>query len=345
MLDMELLERHAQKSIGQVLGLGKSQVSNIKLGQRNFTCLEVLLLQQSEQDPLLSFFNWKADDRIFWQHLENLQELLKIKDEDFSNMFSLSVKQFRFARSNCRSLSWRECHYFEHRYKIHPALWFTQDIDLQCLAKNIQSPFKSNAYLPEQFEGGGSRMRSLANAIQFVRQTWGQECSSALTSSMQITPESLHFSEKSISIKIFSILHQKLRIFGAKDEHYISMGYNNKVNHKNRRLLAQKIPRDISGVGNTMKYYIDHLSSNIDTNKHYKTLKLTKNSISAISKPSENFINSFRPSHPFSEREIALYGIGHMKTMPTYFGYPEFDHVELVFDESTGEAHYTAYFS
>lgn len=345
MLDMELLGKHSQKDISQVLGLGKSQVSNIKLGQRNFTCLEVLKLQQAEQDPLLTFFNWKADDRIFWQHLEKLQDLLKIKDEQFADMFSLPVKQFRFARSNCRSLSWRECHYFEYRYKIHPALWFSEDIDLICLAKNIQSPFKSNAYLPEQFEGGGSRMRSLANAIMFVRQTWGQECSRALESSMQITPESLQFSEKSISIKIFSILHQKLRMFGAEDKHFISMGYNNKVNHKNKRLLAQKIPADVKGVGNTMKYYIDKLSGNIDTNKNYKTLKLTKNSITAISSPSENFLNSFKPSLPFSQREIALYGVGHLKTMPTYFGYPEFEHVEMSFNEQTGEAVYTAYFS
>lgn len=345
MLDMDLMGRYSQRQISQILKLSTSQVSNINLGQRFFTCLEVLRLQHSLQEPLLRIFDWKDDDRVFWNNVENFQSLLRARDHQIAEMFDLPAKSFRLSRANCRSLSWRACHHFEQTYHIHPALWFTNDIDIECIVKNICSPFKSNAYLPNKFEGGGSRMRSLANALQFVHKNWGEECAQALQGSMQIMPESLTFSEKKISIEVFAILHQKLRLLGAKDNDFISMGFNNRVNHKNRRLLAQKVPKHIKGLGNTMRFYIDELSENIDTNKYYKTLKLTKSAIIAKAVPRESFKDSFVSKKPYSEKEIALYGQGHLKTIPTYFGYPEFDRVEMLFSEETGEAIYTAYFS
>lgn len=188
-------------------------------------------------------------------------------------------------------------------------------------------------------------MRTLANSIQFIHKTLGKEVALTIQRSMQVMNESLKFSEKQISIEAFAILHRKLRALGAKDHYFISMGHNNKINNKNRRLLAQKIPSNITGLGNTMKFYIDKLSEFVDTNKTYRTLKLTKTSISAIAIPREEFYQSFSGGVPYSQKEIALYGQGHLKTMPTYFGFPEFDNVEMSFDEITGEATYTAYFS
>lgn len=344
MFDMEKLNNYTLKDMGQILGLKKSQVANIRAGKRDLNALEVLLIKQNEDDLGLRFFNWLPDEKLFWDNIEALQSLLLIEDSEMAKMFSLEQRPFRFLRSNSKSLPWTSTEYFHLRYKIHPALWFSHELDCECLAKNIQSTFRSNAYLPTIFEGGGSKMRTLANSIQYTKKTWGEECSNALLAAMQITQNSLSFSEKSISIRAFATLHQKLRSFGAEDRHFIEMGYNNVANENNRKMFAQQIPSSCDSLPKIMVFFNNYLISKIDTNKTYQLIESSTKFIKFVAVPTHNFSNSFAPAPAFSQYEIALFAQGHFKVTPTYFGYKEFDRISLEFDDESGCATYTGYY-
>tara|TARA_R110000868_G_scaffold306986_4_gene568449 strand:- start:7869 stop:8906 length:1038 start_codon:yes stop_codon:yes gene_type:complete len=344
MFDVEKINQHTLTRIGNIIGLQKSQVANIRAGKRELSALEVILINESEDNLILRFFNWQADELLFWNNIESLQSQIKKTDAQMAELFSLDQRTYRFHRAKGKSFAWKSCDYFYLRYKIHPLLWFSPDFDIDCLAKNINSPFKSNAYLPAIFEGGGSRMRTFANTIQYTKNTWGAEYANALLSAMQITQESLSFSEKSISIRVFATLHQKLRSFGAQDKHFVEMGSNNVVNESNRKMFSQLVPSEYKTVPEILKYFADHLVSKIDTNKVYSVLDSTSDYLKVKVTPSAAFIASFEAQHPFSQYEIALFAKGHMKITPTYFGLKPFERVEMEFNEVNGEAIYKAYY-
>lgn len=340
MFSMEKLNNYTLKDMGQILGLKKSQVANIRAGKRELSALEVLLIKQSEDDLGLRFFNWLPDEKLFWHNVETLQSHLVIEDNEMAKMFSLEQRPFRFLRSNSKTLPWTSTEYFHLRYKIHPALWFSYELDCECLAKNIKSTFRSNAYLPTIFEGGGSKMRVLANLINFVHQKWGDDAAESLKASLQITQESLNF-EKDISIRIFSSLHQRLRFFGAQDHHFEEMGAFNRLNRKNKAQLSQKVPPHLSQTHEVMKYFFQKLVGKLDLNRSFVVLKSDSKAISILAKPTEIFKKSYLPEQPFAQYEIALYIKGHIKVIPTYFGFNELSEVSMDFNPATGEAVYT----
>ena len=339
MIHMEILNQFPLDLAGQILGLKKSQVANIKAGTRELTALEVLLLRQSCDDRLLHFFNWTPDEYLFWRNVEELQSRLKFSDDKMAQAFSVSIRIFRHSRSIVKSLPWVCCEYFGMRFKLHPALWFTTDIDIKCLADNIASPFRSNAYIPSRFEGGGSKMRLLANLVTYVHNKWGDETAEALKSALQITQESLNF-EKSVSIRAFSEFHSKLRIFGATDDDYESMGQYNRQNSKNRRLLSQKTPAHCKSFNQIIVHFIENLITTQEINRKFTIEKNTKNEIWIRTEPTQVFLQAYLPDPPFAEYEIALYIKGHIKVIPAYFCLPEFTEVKLEFDSTTGVALY-----
>lgn len=345
MFDVEILNQSSLNSTGNILGLKKSQVANLRAGTRELTALEVLLLKQANLDQELLFFNWQADELLFWTQLEKLQADLGYNDSMMASTFSIPVRNFRFARSRAKSLPWSSCNFFYMKFKIHPALWFSEDFDTGCLARNILSVFKNTAYLPSIFEGGGSKMRTLSNSIQFVAQTWGENYSRALINSLQITPESLSFPEKSISLRVFATIHQKLRAFGAKDEHFIGMGAFNRANERNRRMFAQHIPEKLSQQHEIINYFVLKLINQIDVNKNYSVIAINKHHFKAMAKPTKTFSDSFLPGSPFSEYEIALFALGHFKIVPTYFGFPELQDISIEFDQESGIAQYLGHFN
>lgn len=345
MFDMEILNNSSLNCTGNILGLKKSQVANLRAGTRELTTLEVLLLKQASLDQELLFFNWRADELLFWTQVEKLQADLEYDDLMMASTFSTPLRNFRFARSRAKSLPWSSCNFFYMKFKIHPALWFSEDFDTECLAKNIRSVFKNTAYLPQIFEGGGSKMRTLSNSIQFVAQTWGENYSRALINSLQITPESLAFPEKSISLRVFATIHKKLRAFGAQDEHFIGMGAFNRTNERNRRMFAQHIPEKLSKQHEIMNYFVSKMINRVDVNKNYSVVAIDKHQFKAIAKPTETFTESFLPDSPFSEYEIALFALGHFKILPTYFGFPELQNISIEFDQDSGIARYFGDFS
>lgn len=344
MFHVEILNQQTLQSAEKILGLKKSQIANIRAGKRELTALEALQLRQSQSDPLLCFFNWKADNKVFWNNLESLQALLGYSDQKMANAFSYNLRAFRLSRSKVKSLPWNCCEYFGYRYKVHPALWFTSELDVECLAKNILSPFKSNAYLPHIYEGGGSKMRLLANLLSYVQGTWGDNAAETLKSSLQVTQESLNF-DKSISIRIFSEFHKRLRAYGACDHHFEEMGAYNKLNQKNRKILSQKIPEELIAPHKIMHYFIEHLVKSLDVNRSFKVLKSTPTDFVIEARPTQVFINAYLPDKPFAEYEIALYVKGHTKVIPTYFGLKEFKSVSLEFNQRDGSAIYNCEFA
>tara|TARA_R110000868_G_scaffold117600_15_gene312544 strand:- start:51341 stop:52378 length:1038 start_codon:yes stop_codon:yes gene_type:complete len=344
MFDVEKINHNTLTQVGKIIGLQKSQVANLRAGKRELSALEVILINEDQDNLILRFFNWQADEVLFWNNIESFQSIISKTDAQMAELFSLDQRSYRFHRAKAKSLSWRACEYFHLRYKVHPVLWFTSEIDIDSLAKNMTSPFRSNAYLPAAFEGGGSRMRTFANTVMYARRTWGDEVASALLGSMQITQESLSFSEKSISIRVFATLHRKLRSFGAKDHHFIEMGSNNVINEVNRRLFAQHIPKHYKTMPEVLTFFADHLVAKIDTNKNYKVLESNDNFLNIVVSPTKSFIDSFDGLEPYSEYEIALFSKGHITITPTYFGFEPFSKVEIDFDNETGVAIYKAYY-
>ncbi|MBH47231.1 MAG: hypothetical protein CME71_03570 [Halobacteriovorax sp.] len=345
MFDVEKINSSTLTQLGSIIGLQKSQVANLRAGKREVSAMEVILLNEHEDNLILRFFNWQADEILFWNNLESLQSMISKPDAQMAELFSLDQRTYRFNRAKAKSLPWRACEYFHQRYKIHPVMWFTHDIDIDCLAKNMNSPFKSNAYLPASFEGGGSRMRTFANTVLYARKTWGNEVANALLASMQITQDSLSFPEKSISICVFASLHQKLRQFGAQDQHFIEMGSNNVMNEINRRLFAQHIPKNCKTMSQVLSYFADHLVAKIDTNKIYKVIESNETFLNVLVTPTQSFKESFNELGPYSEYEIALFTKGHMIITPTYFGFKPFLKVELEYNDETGAANYKAFYS
>ena len=274
---MEILEQLTLNQSAQILGLKKSQVANLRANTRELSTLEYLQLKQFQADQELLFFNWQENDLIFWNHIEQLQELLKYSDQSMSEMFSIQLRSFRFSRSRTKSLPWSCSNYFNARFKFHPVMWFSPDADIECLAKNISSPFKSNAYLPKIFEGGGSKNRTLINAIQYISEAFGPNYARALTYSLQITPESLTFAEKDISLRVFALIHKKLRAFGAIDEHYINMGSFNRMNERNRRMFTQQVPSNIKMLHEILDFFVKNMINKVDRNKMFKIESINKN--------------------------------------------------------------------
>lgn len=344
MFDVENLANYSLNHAAQILNLKKSQVSNIRIGTRELTTLEAILLRQDQNDRLLNFFNYVEDDRLFWINIEKLQELLAYSDEAMAACFSLDLRSFRFNRSRCKSLPLSSTNFFHMKYKLNPVLWFTHDIDLECLAKNMSSLFKSNALLPKIFDGGGSKIRTLANTVQFVSQKWGEACARELIGSLQITNDALQFSEKSISIRVFATIHKKIRSFGATDDDFIEMGSFNRVNARNVKMLAQKIPEELTLPHQVMSYFVNNLIMTIDSNKKYRVLESTPSIFIAEGTPTDLFYEKFKPYPVFSEYEIGLFVLGHLKVIPTYFGFREFSKIEMSFDEKSGKGIYIAHF-
>src|SRR5690606_39551353 len=149
---MEILSQLSLIEAGHLLGLKKSQVANIRAGQRELSALESALLDEFQCPRELLFFNWLRDDLRFWANVEQLQSVLRYNDAQMSEHFSTTLKCFRFSRSRAKSLPQSSVNYFFLRYQFHPIMWFSPDADIDCLALNITSPFKSNAYLPKRFE-------------------------------------------------------------------------------------------------------------------------------------------------------------------------------------------------
>lgn len=340
MFHVEILNQYTLEVAGQILGLKKSQVANIKAGTRSLTALEALLLRQSCGDRLLSFFNWESNEKIFWMNIETLQSHLNYNDAQMAQAFSCSLRIFRHSRSKAKSLPWNCCEYFGRRYKVHPALWFTNDVDIECLGDNIISPFRSNAYIPKRFEGGGSKMRLLANLVTYVHNKWGDEAAETLKSSLQITQESLNF-EKDVSIRTFSEFHARLRAYGASDDDFDLMGQYNRQNAKNRRLLSQKVPADCKTYNQVFVHFLEKLIKTQEINRKFTVLKNTTTEICIKTEPTDVFLAAYLPQKPFAEHEIALYIKGHLKVIPTYFGLKEFESVLLDFDSKSGNALYT----
>jgi hypothetical protein len=344
---VEKIENYSLKQASKILGLKKSQITNLRQEKRALSALEELKLIKNSNTlaaRFLSFYRWQEDDLVFWKNLESLQSKLGSNDQMMANYFKLTQRQFRFYRSRGKSFSRKNLEHFQEISKTHPIVWFCSDIDILCIANNISAHFKRSAYLPSQFEGGGSKMRSLSNALLYVKKEWGEECMQALMNSMQIHPDAINFSEKSISIQVFSTLHKKLRHFGANDEDFVKMGAFNRLNAKNKRMLSQKIPRSLKSPLQVMDYFFSHLAQSIDQNRHYKVVSKSLSKIELQLTPTPLFQQAYFPLKPFSQYEIALYISGHLKVVPTYFGLNEFSQVALDFDEQDASSRLIAYF-
>ncbi len=338
---MEYLKNYTLDEVSQILGLKKSQVSNIRHGQRELSALEVMLCKRAEGHHEINFFDWSPNDGVFWFNLEALQSQLNFSDQALAQLLRIELRKFRFARARKRSLPHKICQNFLQAFELTPEILFCKSFDPWCLAQNILSPFHSNAYLPKRFEGGGSKMKTLKNAFSYVETAWDKETALQLKRSMQVSEKSTTFVEKEISIRIFSELHQRLRRFGALDRHFIDMGSFNKNNLSNKKMYSQIMSMRKYAPHIGLDYFFRHLVQSIDNNVHFKVVKSTAKEFILESLPGKFFKNAFSPHEEDSGREIGLYRLGHIKVIPGYFDYPELNDAQLEYFPETGRCVYS----
>lgn len=337
---MESIENFSINQLSIILDLKKSQAANLRSGKREITSMESLLLAQAAGEQGINFFDWKVDERIYWNNLTYLQDELEFNDKSFAKLFNHEQRRFRFLRAHCRSLAHFDFLNFCRRFDLAYEIFFSKSFDAKCLASNIKSPFHSNAYLPKRFEGGGSKMRTLSNAFDFVNSEFGNETAHSLRRSMQVPKEALSFPEKEISIRIFAEIHRRLRMFGASDEVFIKMGSFNQFNKRNKRMYSQSAKLSGLSLHSALKEFFGNAIKTIDRNVHFKVLHATTESFVLETVPGEVFKNAFIDGEYDSAYEIGLYRLGHIKVIPTYFGFNQLQDELLEFEEKTGRCVY-----
>lgn len=338
MFSVNSIESIKVNQIKELLNISRTQAYYLKKNQREMSLLDYILIAQYDPDHELVFFNWSASNLLFWNNLNSLQESLVQTDETMAQYFFISLRKYRYFRACTKSLPWQNCLLFFKKYHFHPIHFFSPDIDIECLSKIIKSPFSKTSFLPQVFEGGGSKMRTLSNCFDFIKDELGAKTSKALLHALQITDHSLTFSDKDISIKIFSILHQKLRMFRMNDDFFIKMGAFNQYNHINKVMLSQAIPRDIKSFRGIFEYVISNLVGKVDTNRAYILKEIDDQNFEIELKPTPVFNQAFYPSAPFSVYETFLYVLGHIKIIPTYFNKSPFADLMLIYNEQKQSA-------
>src|SRR5690606_7682741 len=159
--------------------------------------------------------------------------------------------------------------------------------------------------------------------------------------SMQISAQSLNFAEKDISIRIFSELHKRLRMFNAKDADYIKMGSFNKYNISTKRMYSQLVGERTMKVHQLLRHTFNNLIQLVDKYVHYDVLESTENKFILESTPGELFKNAFSANENDYGYEVGLYRLGHIKTYPCYFGHRELQNEQLHFEPRDGTCTYS----
>lgn len=344
MFSVNLIEKIELKQIQELLNVSRTQAHYLKTKQRGMSLLDSMLISQYVPDNELLFYDWHPSELLFWNNIDTLQELLKQTDQEMAVHFDISKRKYTYLRASTKSLPWENCRCFFRKYNFNPIHFFTYDIDIKCLASIMKSPFIKTSFLPSSFEGGGSKMRTLANCFDYIKRELGVKKANSLLHALQITEHSLTFSDKSISIKIFSILHQKLRMYRLEDSFFIKMGEYNKYNKINKSIFKQNISKkNQSTFQAAFNYFIVNLTHKFDINRDYELLTLNEEKFVIKINPTDIFINAFNPESPFSIKETYLYIQGHFNILPTYLGFKEITRTEMMVNEN-GEALLKGYF-
>ncbi|PIP90812.1 MAG: hypothetical protein COW01_12400 [Bdellovibrionales bacterium CG12_big_fil_rev_8_21_14_0_65_38_15] len=344
MFTVNNIEQIDLKQIQELLNISRTQAYYLKTKQRGMSLLDSMLISQYEPDNELLFYNWQPSELLFWKNIDALQESLKQDDQKMAEHFNISKRRYVYLRASTKSIPWQNCRYFFNKYKFQPVHFFTTEIDIECLSNIIKSPFIKTSFLPSTFDGGGSKMRTLANCFDYIKKELGSKRANSLLYALQITEHSLTFSDKNISIKIFSILHQKLRMYRLEDSFFIKMGEYNKYNKINKNIFEQNIPKKYqSSFQTSFKYFITNLTYKFDINRKYDLLEINENFFRLKINPTEIFIKAFNPESPFSIQETYLYIQGHFNILPTYLGYSEIKNSEMTVNKK-GEAQLLGYF-
>ena len=338
MFSVNEVEGMKLEQISELLKISRTQAFYLRSNKRELSLLDFLLVKQYDPDCGLSFFNWKPSNVLFWNNLISLQEELGYNDEKMAELFYISLRKFRYLRSSKKTIGWAQCKLFEEKFDFSPIHFLSDDIDISCLSKIILSPFKRNSFLPKEFEGGGSKMRTLSNCFEFITKKLGKSRRRSLLHALQITEHSLTFSDKSISIKVFSILHEKLKAFRVSDEFFIEMGAYNQYNQINKVMLNQALPAKLNTFKEIFSYVITTLVGKVDINRSYKLKDLTQDEFIIEVEPTKIFQDAFYPISPFCVYETLLYVMGHIKIIPTYFELEEIKNIDLTFNERMGSA-------
>lgn len=338
---MEKITNFTIQQLTSILDLKKSQAANLRNGKREINSTEALLLAQASGEQKMNFLDWKVDERIYWNNLCELQEKLSFNDRNFSILFKRSQREFRFLRANCRSLPHKDFADFCKKFDLAFELFFSNSFDADCLANNIKSPFQSNAYLPKRFEGGGSKMRTLNNAFDFMTSEYGTQTAHYLRQAMQVPKDALNFPEKEISIRIFAEIHKRLRMFGAADEIFVKMGSFNQYNKNNKRMYSQSAQLSDLPIHHALRDFFSNAIKAIDKNVHFKVLSASMDEFILETTPGEVFTTAFKDAEYNSAFEIGLYRLGHIKVIPTYFGFAELKQEKLEFEHKTGRCVYS----
>lgn len=344
MFSVNIIEKTNLKHIQELLNISRTQAHYLKTKQRGLSLLDSMLISQYEPDNELLFYNWQPSELLFWNNVDLLQQQLKHNDQQMADHFNISKRKFTYFRASTKSLPWENCKYFFKKYNFQPVHFFTHDIDIICLAKIIKSQFLKTSFLPSTFDGGGSKMRTLANCFDYIKLELGAKKAISLLHALQVTEHSLSFSDKNISIKIFSILHQKLRMYHLNDSFFIRMGEYNKYNKINKSIFKQNIPLSNQNSFQTaFRYFIANLTYKFDINRKYELTELNKDMFEIKITPTDVFINAFNPESPFSIKETYLYIQGHFNILPTYLGFKEFSNTQMTVNNK-GEARLIGYF-
>ncbi len=338
MLGVNKIEQIKLIHIQELLNVSRTQAYYLKTKQRGLSLLDSMLISQYEPDNELIFYNWYPSELLFWNNIENLQDLLMNTDLQMAEHFNISKKKYSYFRSLTKSLPWENCEYFYKKYDLNPIHFLTHDIDLKCLSKVITSAFTKTSFLPSTLDGGGSKMRTLSNCFDYIKQEIGAKQAKSLLQALQISEHSLSFADKNISIKIFSILHEKLRMYRKDDSFFIEMGAYNKKNKSNKIMAAQALPKQLTKANDIFQFAIENLVSRVDINREYKLESITSLEFKMRITPTEIFKKAFFPNKPFCEYETYLYILGHMRVIPTYFNLKEINDIKLQYDSKSGQA-------
>lgn len=289
------------------------------------------------------FYSSEYQTHKLWHFIETLRAEFEWSEERIAKCCGLSLNQYHYFAGRWRSFPFLAAMKLARTLEEDVVQLHDVKFDIEAFIKRFGPHGEAQAHLPARFEvGAGSKMRLLDNALDYLRERFGEAFPQIILKSLEIPEGALRFKDKNISILTFKELHRKCIALGGDKLTPYYLGKNNQYNKANRMMFRQYL-----NFSNYREFYLSackDVAPLVDRNFFYDVIESSHKHvrIRAVAQPERHKALGER----FLNRNMALYIYGHFAVSPRYVDWPESqaDFSSFVVDTLKSEFYFTCRF-